>query len=98
MVIQHIARGGSAQRVVVPRRGFLKGLVGVIAAPAVVRAEALMPIKVWTPPRELWAVPPSEWTDAEWDAASRAIHNKPFPQWTEVEWRLAEGLGVCIDF
>ena len=69
MVIQHIARGGSAQHVVVPRRGFLKGLVGVIAAPAVVRAEALMPIKVWTPPRgplEIWNAPISEWTEAEW--------------------------------
>jgi hypothetical protein len=32
-----------------PRRKFLKGLMGLIAAPAVVRAEALMPIVVWKP-------------------------------------------------
>ena len=34
---------------VLPRRTFLTGLVGLIAAPAVVRAEALMPICVWRP-------------------------------------------------
>ena len=32
------------------RRSLLLGLGAVLAAPAVVRAEALMPIKVWTPP------------------------------------------------
>jgi hypothetical protein len=31
------------------RRRFLAGLVGLIAAPAVVKAEALMPIVVWRP-------------------------------------------------
>lgn len=30
------------------RRGFLGGLIGVVAAPAVVRAESLM--KIWVPP------------------------------------------------
>jgi hypothetical protein len=49
MILQHIAPGGAAQRVVLPRRGFLKGLVGLIAAPAVVKAETLMPILVWRP-------------------------------------------------
>jgi hypothetical protein len=49
MILQHIARGGAAQRVVLPRRNFLKGLVSLIAAPAVVRAEALMPIVAWKP-------------------------------------------------
>jgi hypothetical protein len=49
MVLQHIDLGDAAQRVVLPRRGFLKGLIGLIAAPAVVRAEALMPIVVWKP-------------------------------------------------
>jgi hypothetical protein len=34
---------------VLPRRGFLKGLVALIAAPAVVRAESLMPIVPWRP-------------------------------------------------
>ena len=43
---------------VLPRRIFIKGLVGLIAAPALVRAESLMPIKVWTPPRDsLWGIP-----------------------------------------
>jgi hypothetical protein len=32
------------------RRGFLAGLGSLLAAPAVVRAESLMPIKVWRPP------------------------------------------------
>ena len=49
MILQHIARGGAAQRVVLPRRNFLKGLVGLIAAPAWSEAEALMPIVVWRP-------------------------------------------------
>jgi hypothetical protein len=35
---------------ILPRRGFLVGLASLLAAPAVVRAEALMPIKVWRPP------------------------------------------------
>jgi hypothetical protein len=42
-----------------PRRAFLKGLVGLIAAPAVVKAENLMPIVVWRPPvvrREGWVL------------------------------------------
>ena len=69
MVIQHIARGGLAQRVVLPRRRILMGLIGLIAAPAVVRAGSLMPIKVWTPPRELWRIPPSQWTEADWRLA-----------------------------
>ena len=96
MVLQHIDLGGAAQRVVVPRRGFLKGLAGVIAAPAVVRAEALMPIKVWMPPRDLLAIPSSEWTDSEWRDTQRALLSK-WPQWTEIDWRLSQDLGICID-
>jgi hypothetical protein len=34
---------------VLPRRSCLKGLIGLIAAPAVVRAESRMPIVVWRP-------------------------------------------------
>jgi hypothetical protein len=37
MILQHIARDGAPQRVIVPRRSFLKGLLGLLAAPAVVR-------------------------------------------------------------
>lgn len=33
------------------RRGFLTGLVGVVAAPAIVRSESLM--KLWVPPQEI---------------------------------------------
>jgi hypothetical protein len=39
---------------ILPRRGFLVGLASLLAAPAVVRAEALMPIKVWRPPINLF--------------------------------------------
>jgi hypothetical protein len=64
---------------VLPRRRFLTGLIGLVAAPAVVRAEVLMPIKVWTPPRDsLWGIPPfavlssedpSEWSESDWRLA-----------------------------
>ena len=88
MVIQHIAGGGVAQRVVPPRRSFLKGLIGLIAAPAVVRAEALMPIKVWAPPRNsLWGIPsfavlgsedPSEWSESDWRIAKAEAALPPY--------------------
>jgi hypothetical protein len=35
---------------ILPRRDFLKGLIGLVAAPAIVKAESLMPIKVWATP------------------------------------------------
>jgi hypothetical protein len=69
MIRQHIAQDSAIQRVVLPRRSFLTGLTGLIAAPAVIRASALMPIKVWTPPRDLWAIPPSQWTESDWRIA-----------------------------
>jgi hypothetical protein len=34
---------------ILPRRRFLAGLASLIAAPAFVRAESLMPIRVWRP-------------------------------------------------
>jgi len=33
----------------ISRRGLLTGLVSLIAAPAIVRAESIMPVKVWKP-------------------------------------------------
>jgi hypothetical protein len=38
---------------ILPRRSFLIGLASLITAPAVVRAEALMPICVWRPTFDL---------------------------------------------
>jgi hypothetical protein len=32
---------------ILPRRGFLIGLASLLAAPAVVKAEVLMPVRVW---------------------------------------------------
>ena len=34
---------------IMPRRQFLKGLIGLVAAPAVVKAASLMPVKVLQP-------------------------------------------------
>jgi hypothetical protein len=56
-----VANEGEHQvnNLVLPRRALLKGLVGLIAAPAVVKAENLMPIVVWRPPvvrREGWVL------------------------------------------
>jgi hypothetical protein len=40
---------------ILPRRGFLIGLASLLAAPAVVRHEALMPVSVWRPtPQKIW--------------------------------------------
>jgi Phage Tail Collar Domain len=36
--------------VILPRRAFLKGLLSLFAAPAIVKVESLMPIKVWSTP------------------------------------------------
>ena len=40
---------------ILPRRGFLVGLASLLAAPAVVKAEVLMPVKVWRPTlQKIW--------------------------------------------
>lgn len=39
----------------IPRRRFLAGLVGLIAAPAVVKAASLMPVKAFDGPLDLFA-------------------------------------------
>jgi hypothetical protein len=36
-----------------PRRRFLTGLVGLVAAPAVVKAVNLMPVKTWLEPNRI---------------------------------------------
>ena len=36
---------GAQPRVTLPRRAFLTGLIGLVAAPAIVRIENLMPVK-----------------------------------------------------
>jgi hypothetical protein len=73
---------------ILPRRRFLTGLVSLLAAPAVVRADSLMPIKVWRPPRDsLWGVPsfavlssedPSEWSESDWRIAKAEAALPPF--------------------
>jgi hypothetical protein len=45
LFFQRSASGNASDRVIIPRRAFLKGLVGLIAAPAIVKAEILMPIQ-----------------------------------------------------
>lgn len=42
----------------IERRGFLKGLALLVAAPALVRAESLMPVKLWVPPKAIVAAAP----------------------------------------
>jgi hypothetical protein len=84
---------------VLPRRIFIKGLVGLIAAPALVRAESLMPIKVWTPPRDsLWGIPsfavlssedPSQWSESDWRIAKAEAALPPFHRTAAGELYLA---------
>jgi len=71
---------------VLPRRSVLIGLAGFIVAPAIVRPEILMPIKVGTPPRDsLWGIP------------SFAVLNSEDPsQWTESDWRIAKAEAALL--
>lgn len=45
----------------VTRRGLITGLVSLVAAPAIVRAGNLMPIKVWVDTKTIWVGPLSDW-------------------------------------
>ena len=45
--------------IILPRRKFLTGLLGIVAAPAVVKATSLMPVKVM-PPEEYLIVKATE--------------------------------------
>jgi hypothetical protein len=73
---------------IMPRRRFLTGIATLIAAPAVVRADILMPIKVWAPPpNSLWGTPsfavlssedPSEWSESDWRIAKAEAALPPF--------------------
>jgi hypothetical protein len=103
MVIQHIARGGLAQRVVVPRRDFLRGLIGVIAAPAIVRATSMMPVKVWdnhvewTDLDEL-ALPPR---DPAWNTTPSfpiLSRSEDPSEWSESDWRIAKAEAALPPF
>ena len=57
---------------ILPRRSLLIGLASLITAPAVVRADALMPIKVWAPQPGIPSFPvlssedPSKWSESDW--------------------------------
>jgi hypothetical protein len=57
---------------ILPRRAFLKGLVGLSAAPAIVRAASLMPVQPWVErvicPTYWWeSLPPGSWWRREND-------------------------------
>ena len=53
-----VTRFDAGSAMIIPRRRFLTGLATLIAAPAVVKADALMPIKVWRPTGDpLWGIP-----------------------------------------
>jgi hypothetical protein len=67
---------------ILSRRRFLVGAVSLLAAPAIVRADSLMPVKVWWPETEpfdpalpglfrdtLWSENPDEWCENEWRIA-----------------------------
>ena len=92
MVIRRIDLVGAPERVALPRRGFLRGLIGLIAAPAIVRATSLMPVKVWdhvewTDLDEL-ALPPS---NSPWGILSFAVLSSEDPsEWSESDWRIAK--------
>jgi hypothetical protein len=67
---------------ILPRRRFILGAAALVAAPAIVRAASLMPVKVWQPETEpfdpalpgflsdtLWSENPEEWCENEWRIA-----------------------------
>jgi hypothetical protein len=84
---------------ILPRHRFLTSMISLIAAPAIVRADALMPIKVWTPPpNPLWGIPsfavlssedPSEWSEADWRIAKAEAALPPLHRTMAGEFYLA---------
>jgi len=60
------------------RRSFFTGLAAAIAAPAVVKAESLMPVKVWQPS---WRIVSVDWRldDAGLQSVEQVIAGSPQP-------------------
>lgn len=88
------------EKVMIERRRFLTGLVAALAAPAIVPAASLMPVKtvLWTPPPVKIVTPPEGWQEVkawrmalrfEYDADKKILtmlelDKEPLP--TEGEW------------
>ena len=62
------------------RRGFITGLVGLVAAPAVIRVADLMPIKAFHRPIGLHSIP--EIIDVGIDKATRLLLEEAYEQYS----------------
>ena len=58
MIVRHVVTGGGAEHLVLPRRRFFLGAAALVAAPAIVPAGVLMPIKTWPifPKEPAWRI------------------------------------------
>jgi hypothetical protein len=73
---------------ILPHRRFLTGLASLITAPAIVRADSLMPVKVWTPQH-----------DPSWSVPSFAVlSSEDLSQWSESDWQIAKAEAALPPF
>ena len=93
--------------VVLPRRRFIQGLIGLVAAPAIVKITSIMPVKSWVelPPIDYGIWQPV-WNSSEGRFVMAKVLDIPIQQFSGVELDreqvaiLAEverALGVIID-
>jgi hypothetical protein len=78
MILQHVVPGGVAERLILPRRRFLLGAAALVAAPAIVRAGVLMPIKTWPifPKKPAWRIAADRiLAEGDWQTAA-AIYER----------------------
>ena len=73
MILQHVVPGGGAEHLVLPRRRFLLGAAALVAAPAIVRAGVLMPVKTWPifPKEPAWRIEAERLlAEGDWQSAA----------------------------
>lgn len=77
---------------ILPRRKFLTGLVCMIAAPAVVRAASLMPVKAFEPAFDIFKAANPWWTQSTYDCMSKICNFGGAPEWVEMSVDMWDGL------
>ena len=68
--------------IILPRRRFIQGLVGLVAAPDIVKATSLMPVKVFDEP--LWEMYLDD------DVYTNGLISLPYATWLQANSILAD--------